>query len=302
MVRVESTTRIPGWIVMFLFAWIWPFYGARADQPLLAVFDIQVKRIELDPGLVTGLTDYLASRLVETGKYKVVPRAQLKKQLSGEKKKSFRQCYDQSCQIEIGREVAAQKILSTQILKVGSDCNLSATLFDLRQAAAERAATVRSKCDEEKLSEAIDLLTVKLAGQPADKKKSGFRGQQLVNGSGLCLDVHDKDIHKNGGRVQLWTCIETAINQRWRLEGEKLISEGGLCLDAHDLDMKKNGGRVQVWECSDAINQKWRRDGKRLVNGGGLCLDAHEHDSTKSGCRIQVWECNLQYNQSWTFR
>jgi hypothetical protein len=275
---------------------------ARADQPLVAVFDIQVKRIDLDPELVATLTDYLASRLVETGEFKVVPRAQMKERLSDEKKKSFRQCYDQSCQIEIGRELAAQKSLSTRILKVGAGCNLTATLFDLRQAAAERAATVSSGCDEGALARAIGLLCDRLAGKPAVSPKPGFRGKQLVNGSGLCLDIHDPQIRTQGGRVQLWECIDTAINQRWRLEDGRLVNDGGFCLDAHDQDMKKNGGRVQVWPCLDVPNQKWRFDGSRLVNGGGLCLDADDHNARKNGCKVQVWECHQDYNQSWKFR
>jgi hypothetical protein len=93
-----------------------------------------------------------------------VPRDQLKKRLLEQKKMSYKQCYDQNCQIELGREMAAEKTLATQIIKIGSSCTVNASLYDLKKAAAETAASVKGKCDEDGLLASIDKVVGELAG------------------------------------------------------------------------------------------------------------------------------------------
>ena len=60
-------------------------------KPIVAVFDVEVKRVKLSKSLLDGLSDYLATKLAGTGKYQIVPRDQLKKRLIEQKKKSFKQ-------------------------------------------------------------------------------------------------------------------------------------------------------------------------------------------------------------------
>lgn len=112
----------------------------------VAVFDIQDKSGKLERSELDGLTDYLASKLAEGGLFHVVPRAEIKKRLTSQKKASHKECYDQSCQIEIGREIAAQKTLSVSISPIGSSCIITAALFDLKKAATDATATSRGKC------------------------------------------------------------------------------------------------------------------------------------------------------------
>jgi len=130
----------------------------------VAVFDIEDRSRRLKPSEVDGLTEYLAGKLAEGGLFHVIPRQQIKQRLLEQKKRSYRQCYDQSCQIDIGREMAAQKVLSTVIASVGSSCLVTVALFDLKKAATEVTASARGGCSADDLLNQIEQAVNKLRG------------------------------------------------------------------------------------------------------------------------------------------
>jgi len=88
-------------------------------KPIVAVFNVEAKRVDLSNKVLELLSDNISTLLTESGKYQVVPRSELKKRIVHQKKRSFKECYDKSCQIEMGRELAAEKTLSTQVFKLG---------------------------------------------------------------------------------------------------------------------------------------------------------------------------------------
>jgi TPR repeat protein len=142
---------------------------AEDQKPIVAVFGIENRGVQLDPTAISNLSDFLAAEIASTGSYEVVPRAQIKERLSSEKKNSFRACYEQSCQIEIGRELAASKSVSTQLLKIGKKCVVTATLFDLKKATAERAITQEGFCTAEGVMETLQVVAGKLLGETTTK-------------------------------------------------------------------------------------------------------------------------------------
>jgi hypothetical protein len=105
----------------------------------------------------------MSVKLAEGG-YQVIPRDQVRERLVAEKKETYRDCFDKSCQIEMGRELAAQKVLSAKILKVAGRCQLAASLYDLRKAATENAATAECPCDEESMGRAVQSVSARLIG------------------------------------------------------------------------------------------------------------------------------------------
>lgn len=119
--------------------------AAQAQKPVVAVFQIE-NRARLKAKDVATLTDYIETRLAETGAYRVVPRSELKAALTTKKNESYKACYDEACQIEIGKEVAAEKTLATKISKLGSKCLITTKLFDLRSSASEGAGTATGEC------------------------------------------------------------------------------------------------------------------------------------------------------------
>ena len=136
---------------------------AGSHRPIVAVFDVeQASKVKLEAETLEEMAKYLSTRLTESGKYQVIPRDQLKKRLFAQKAQSLKECYDQSCQIEIGKELAAEKTLSARIAKLGGRCTVSLTLYDLRIAATEKAASQHGRCGEGEIMNSLDKTLAKL--------------------------------------------------------------------------------------------------------------------------------------------
>lgn len=97
------------------------------------------------------LTEYLATQVAQQLGFKVAPREQLRQRLAGVKTDSFKECYDRTCQIELGKALAANKTVSTSLIRVGDRCVFNATILDLKTEATDLAASADTGCDENSL-------------------------------------------------------------------------------------------------------------------------------------------------------
>jgi hypothetical protein len=137
------------------------------ERPILAVFDMEDRGAGLSKETLNNLTDYLAAMLTEGG-YQIIPRNQIRERLKQQQTESYKECFDQSCQIEMGKELAAQKSLSTKVLKIGKKCRVTGDLYDLKRAASEKAATAGSGCSEDELLAAVEQVAAKLTGKQVE--------------------------------------------------------------------------------------------------------------------------------------
>jgi formylglycine-generating enzyme required for sulfatase activity len=163
-VHMRASHHAVLWGVLLLLTTPPPSARAASGRPILAVFDFEVKRLPMDKKRLSELSDYFVDSLAATGAFQVVPRDQLKRRLTELKKKSYVLCYDQSCQVEIGRELAANKSLATRLMRIGRTCVVTATLYDLRKAATEGGATAEGGCGEDALRESLKRVVSALAG------------------------------------------------------------------------------------------------------------------------------------------
>jgi hypothetical protein len=140
--------------------------SVRGDEsvPVVAVFDIENRGSPLSGEQMTTLTDYLATKLGEGGKFRIIPRAKLRERLRGQKEASHKACYDQSCQIEIGKELAAGFTVSTAIARMGKTCLITANIYDLKKAATARTATGKAPCQVDALVGEMEKVAEKLLG------------------------------------------------------------------------------------------------------------------------------------------
>jgi hypothetical protein len=138
-------------------------------SPVVAVFDLQDSSGQLDQKTRDQLSDYLAAQVTALAGFKVVPREQLRARLVQQKTGGYRECFDQGCQIELGKALAAEKSLSTKILRVGKGCTLAAMLFDLKTETAERAASMdlEAGCTDEAIKTALGEVARKLKLAPS---------------------------------------------------------------------------------------------------------------------------------------
>jgi hypothetical protein len=139
---------------------------AEAAPPVLAVFAVEDTRVgknRFSDQELASLTEYLAAKLSHSGAFQVVPDAQLKAALGERKASSLRACYDQACQIEVGKEVAAEKSLSTKIVMIGSTCDVSSTVYDLKRAASEGGADEEGSCKIDTIREGLKRIAERVS-------------------------------------------------------------------------------------------------------------------------------------------
>lgn len=186
--RLKAWMRWVPWL-----SFLMPLQSLAGDKPVVAIFDIQTKRITLEADVLDLLADQLVTGLSASGKFQVVPRSQLKERLSQQKTDSYKACYDQQCQIELGREVAAAKSLATQIGKIADQCTITANLFDLKKATTDAAAQETGGCDERSLFSMLRTVLAKINHPEAPVAGDGQQqsvaktappvGEELLNGS-----------------------------------------------------------------------------------------------------------------------
>jgi|GEM_PF-1520957 len=145
-----------------------PAWGQQKDPaPVTAVFRIENRGSELSTAEVDALTDYLATKLGEQGRFQIIPREEIRRRLVKQKRESYKSCFDKTCQVEVGRELAAQFSVSASISKVGSKCLITAAMYDLKKAATWRTATAKAACNADALLVAVEEIAAKLAGTAA---------------------------------------------------------------------------------------------------------------------------------------
>jgi len=154
--------------------------GLTRKGPVVAVFDIDKSGDPLGARERERLSLYLSARMAQAG-YRVVPRGQLLRRLRREKRRSYRECVDEACQIQIGKELAASKSLSTHLLQIGGKCVLTLSLYDLKTAASERAADVAGTCDPTGVTRSIATAVTELARAPGPKSGAPDGGIRVSN-------------------------------------------------------------------------------------------------------------------------
>ncbi|MBW2732565.1 MAG: hypothetical protein JRH20_09235 [Deltaproteobacteria bacterium] len=143
-------------VAITLFTLLLPAHlEAKATPPVIVVFDIENKGATLSAQELESMTDYLGNQLGEGGHLRIVPRSEIRERVRAGKRASYKDCYDQKCQIEIGRELAAQMTVATRIGKVGRSCIITAALYDLKTAASARTTTAKAACTADALLEAL---------------------------------------------------------------------------------------------------------------------------------------------------
>ena len=112
------------------------------------------------------LRDYLADRLAASRRYRVITGDKIRSALNREQANTRKLCFAKSCQLRVGRALAADRSLSTRVMRLGKSCVVTATLYDLETQVTEKGAKAEVPCDEEGIKRALDQVVVQLAGQP----------------------------------------------------------------------------------------------------------------------------------------
>ncbi len=117
---------------------------------------------------LTGLTDHVRVHLGARG-LRVVDRGQqeaaLKRMVQRAKAESYRECVDVSCQIPLGKALAATHLMRSSVGRFGGQCTFNAELISLAAEVSVAAKTERSECSGEGLLDATERVTSALVDQ-----------------------------------------------------------------------------------------------------------------------------------------
>lgn len=132
---------------------------AQTGREAVAVFDIQPQDVpEATPARMAKLTGYLESVVAASG-FRTVPRSEIQARIAEQQKESYKNCYDEACQIDLGKAVAAEKAVSSTWTLLGDACVLSVKLYDLKTGLAEFSTKADAACTEKGLRAAIDEIS-----------------------------------------------------------------------------------------------------------------------------------------------
>ena len=154
----------------------------RADEqrPVVAVFDVQTKFLKLSKDKQDMLTELLGQELGVGGVYQVMPPGDVKRALLEQSAESHKKCYDEKCLVELGKQLPANKLVTTTIVKLGGECRVAASLYDLKRQTTDLVAKEKVACDEVALAGAVERVAAKLrAFGVGGGAKSGFVEEDL---------------------------------------------------------------------------------------------------------------------------
>ena len=238
------------------------------NKPLLAVMDIQDRTGALSAEVIDNLTEYLRGLLAESGKYTVIDRSRqakaIKDVLQKERKETHKACYERSCQVPVGRILAADQVLVTTFMKVGSQFMLKAEILRLDTEASSGGATARGDFDpkqglEDRVIEALDTVAGKIAGQALDPKKSKAEATAAVE------PVNTTPTPKAGWQSPTDKLEDKAELLQIRAERQKKAWERLKTLEGNDrLPLKERLSAIDDFSGSLESGSSYKQDARKL--------------------------------------
>ncbi len=162
--------------------------------PIVAMFDIENQGAPLDNDSMARLSNMMFGLLVAGG-FKLTPQDQVRQRVIELKRDSYKDCFDQSCQIELGKAVAAAKSMSTRVTRVGESCQVATAVYDLRTEATDSGASAEGPCTEAGVSLAIRRVVAQLTGGRAGGEGTAGRivgGVALDRGEAIVNEPTDR--------------------------------------------------------------------------------------------------------------
>ncbi|MBI4815913.1 MAG: hypothetical protein HY791_06640 [Deltaproteobacteria bacterium] len=86
----------------------------------------------------------------------------MKSRVASAKAASYADCYEATCQIELGRAVAASDSVSGKVVRLGKECTLILTIYDVLTSASTQGGLAKDECSAEGLLRAADSAVAQL--------------------------------------------------------------------------------------------------------------------------------------------
>ena len=128
---------------------------------VVALFPVEAPS-GIDPTTTDAIDALLFLELTKSNRFRFVPRREVEGAIDRITSESFATCADERCAIEIGRAVAAERVLAPRLYAAGDTCVLALTLYDLRTETGEWATTTKAPCEDRALRDAVTTIAARL--------------------------------------------------------------------------------------------------------------------------------------------
>ena len=216
-------------LILVLFFSFFNLFADDDDKLKLAVMEFEDLSGKLSPQMLSGATEYMRGAFVSSNKYVVIAKERQEKAMIKEmKKESYKSCNDKNCQIPLGQALSADTILRTTINFFGGVFTITSELIDLAKEATVSGAKQNFDGSERSLMQALDRITVQIAGTAVSYDISSMQTQEI------------KGVKLGGVELSNMPKIEMKAADFGKVKGnfavEELESNVGISLDA-DADV-----------------------------------------------------------------
>ena len=142
-----------------------PAPQARPAEPVpgqLVVFDLQAAGGQIEPQLLADLSAYLTASILDADVYPLVLRDRLLAVLG----QQGSICSDIDCRTRVARQLGAEYILDTRVVKTETVCLVSASLIKVNTSHQKLIAATQATCDELGLMAAMDTISELVVDPP----------------------------------------------------------------------------------------------------------------------------------------
>ena len=130
---------------------------------------------------VMTLTDVLRSRLMETGKFKVMERAEMESILKEQAFQNSGACTEEACMVEMGQLLGIEEILAGSIGQVGKAYSINVRIISVKSGEILRSVSHNYTGPiENLLTSEINVVAKKIAGIPLSIESSENEATPVV--------------------------------------------------------------------------------------------------------------------------
>jgi len=180
----------------------------------VVIFPITVRGANLTPEQVRSLRSYLTTRLT-MATIGVMPESDIRHKLNELKIRSWDDCYDDQCRIDLGKALSADRTLTVEIFKENRKCRMTATMYDIRTEISIAAGDTLVDCTIADLRAGIIEITGQLkqgmllgsTQQPEPSRTKSYTSNTRLDAagdqrSGVRVDLNPANVNARPDRAQ----------------------------------------------------------------------------------------------------
>jgi len=141
---------------------------AEGQKISVAIYPIKASGAT-EKAVASALTSLLSSELTPSPRLAVIEEAMLKEVIARQLQNESDACDDTSCQVEIGKLVKAQKMITGDLVKLGTRYILSLKLVDIQTGTMEFSTRDQCACNEDQVDQLVTVAAARVRSHFCEK-------------------------------------------------------------------------------------------------------------------------------------